>query len=94
MYIDNLEDFFEEVGCVDPIQFGIDIILLLYVDDIVLIMRSPCDFQKELRFLKDLYSDKGMIVNNDKTKFMTIKSKNITYDTFLYDNNNLEEVTS
>jgi hypothetical protein len=30
----------------------------------------------------------------DKTKVMIIKSNNIPYDTFVYDNNNLEEVTS
>jgi hypothetical protein len=36
----------------------------------------------------------GMIVNTDKTKVMIIKSNKIPYDTFLYENNNLEEVTS
>jgi hypothetical protein len=36
----------------------------------------------------------GMTVNTDKTKVMIIKSKKITYNTFIYDNNNLEEVPS
>jgi hypothetical protein len=36
----------------------------------------------------------GMPVNTDKTKVMIIKSHKITYYTFVYDNNNLEEVTS
>ena len=36
----------------------------------------------------------GMTINTNKTKVMIIKSNNITYDTFIYDNNNLEEVTS
>jgi hypothetical protein len=35
-----------------------------------------------------------MTVNTDKTKVMIIKSNKITYDTIVYDNNNLEEVTS
>jgi hypothetical protein len=35
-----------------------------------------------------------MIVNINKMKVMIIKSKNITYDTFIYENNNLEEVSS
>ena len=35
-----------------------------------------------------------MTINTDKTKVMIIKSNKIPYDTFLYDNNNLEEVTS
>ena len=36
----------------------------------------------------------GMTVNTDKTKFMIIKSKKDTYANFVYDNNNLEEVSS
>jgi hypothetical protein len=36
----------------------------------------------------------GMTLNADKTKVMIIKSNKILYDTFLYENNNLEEVTS
>jgi hypothetical protein len=32
-----------------------------------------------------------MTVNTDKTKVMIIKSNKITYDTFVYDNNILEE---
>jgi hypothetical protein len=33
-------------------------------------------------------------INTDKTKVIIIKSNNITYDTFAYDNNNLDEVNS
>ena len=36
----------------------------------------------------------GMIVNTDKTKIMIIKSKKDTYANLIYDNRNLEEVTS
>jgi hypothetical protein len=36
----------------------------------------------------------GIVVNSDKTKVMIIKYNNITYDTFIYDNKNLEEATS
>jgi len=35
-----------------------------------------------------------MTVNTNKTKVMIIKSNKITDDTFVYENNNLEEVTS
>ena len=35
-----------------------------------------------------------MIVNIDKTKVMKFKSRRITYDTFVYKNNGLGEVTS
>ena len=36
----------------------------------------------------------GMTINTGKNKVMIIKYNKITYDTFVYDNNNLEEVTS
>ena len=36
----------------------------------------------------------GMTINTDKTKVMIIKSNKITYDTFVYEDNDLEEPTS
>jgi hypothetical protein len=56
--------------------------------------RIPRNLGNQLRILKDIFSNMGLTVSTDKTKFMIIKSNNITYDTFVYDNNNLEEVTS
>ena len=56
--------------------------------------RSPSDLDKQLRTLKDFCSNMGMTVNTDKTKIMIIKSKKDIYAKFIYDNRNLEEVTS
>ena len=36
----------------------------------------------------------GMTINTDKTKVMIIISKKDTYTNFVYDNSNLEEVSS
>ena len=36
----------------------------------------------------------GMTTNTDKKKIMIIESKKDTYENFIYDNINLEEVTS
>jgi hypothetical protein len=94
IYIDKLEYCLEDAGCVGPTLASIVIILLLYVDDIVLMVKSPYDLGKKLIILKDFFSSMGMTVNTDKTKVMIIKSKRITYDTFVYDNNSLEEVPS
>ena len=54
----------------------------------------PCDLDKQLRLLKDFCSTLGMNVNTDKTKVMIIKSKKETYTIFVYENKNLEEVSS
>jgi hypothetical protein len=94
IYIDKLEECLEKVGCVGPTLNGIVINLIFYADDIVLMERSPHDLENQLRILKDFFSNMGMTVNTDKTKAMIIKSNKIPYDTFVYDNNKLEEVTS
>jgi hypothetical protein len=94
IYIDKLEECLEKEGCVGPTLTSIVINLLLYDDDIVLMARSPHDLENQLRILKDFCSNMGMTVNTDKTKVMIIKSNKIPYDTFVYDNNNLEEVNS
>ena len=70
------------------------IILLLYVDDIVLMARHPSYLDKQIRILKVFCYNMGMIVNTDKTKIMIIKSKKDTYANLIYDNRNLEELTS
>jgi hypothetical protein len=49
IYIDKLEDCLEKVGCVGPTLTSIVIDLLLYVDDIVLMARSPHDIENQLR---------------------------------------------
>ena len=90
IYIDKLEECLKKVVCVDPTLTSIVINLLLYVDDIVLMAMSPHDLGKQLIILKDFCSNTGMTVNTDKTKVMIIKSNKITYETFVYDNNNLE----
>jgi hypothetical protein len=94
IYINKLEGCLEEAGCVSPTLTSIVIILLLYAYDIVLMVRSLYDLNKQLKILKDFCSSMGMTVNTDKTKIMVIKSKKITYANFMYDNNNLEKVTS
>jgi hypothetical protein len=68
IYIDKLEDCLEKVGCVSPTLTVIVINLLLYVDDIILMERSPHDLENQLRILKDFCSNMGMSVKNDKTK--------------------------
>jgi hypothetical protein len=94
IYIDKLEAFLDTVGCVGPNLASIVIILLLYADDIFIMERNPYDLSKQLRILKDLFSSTIMTMDTDKMKVMIIKPNKITYDTFIYDRNNLEEVPS
>jgi len=52
IYIDKLQVFLEDVGCVGPNLISIVIILILYVDDIVIMVKSPYDLGKQLIILK------------------------------------------
>ena len=54
----------------------------------------PYDLDKKLRILKYFFSNMGMTINTNKTKIMIIKSKKDTYTNFIYDNRNIEKVTS
>ena len=45
--------------------------------------RCSFDLDKQLRILKYLCSNMGMVVNIDKTKIMIIKSKKDTYANFI-----------
>jgi hypothetical protein len=94
IYIDKLEDFLKEAGFVGPTLTVIVINIFLYADDIILMASIYHDIENQLRIYKNFFFNMGMTVNIDKTKVMIIKSNKITYDTFLYDKNILEEVTS
>jgi hypothetical protein len=49
----------EEAGCVGPNLTGIVINILLYVDDIIVMMRIPHELGEKLRILKDFFSNMG-----------------------------------
>jgi hypothetical protein len=84
----------EDTNCVGLTLASLVILLLLYDDDIVLMTNNSYDLGKKLITLKEFFYNMGMIVNTGKTKVMIVKSKRITYNNFVYDNNNLDEVPS
>jgi len=92
--ISMLQGCLEKYGCVGVILASIVIILLLYANDIVHMVWIPYDINKKLQFFMDFYSYMRMNFKNDKIMVMIIKSKNSTYVNFMYDKNNLEEMTS
>jgi hypothetical protein len=64
IYIDKLEDCLEEAGCVGPILTGIVLNILVCANDIFLMEKCPYDLNKQLRILKDFYSNAS--VNTEK----------------------------
>ena len=61
IYIDKLEDHLEKACCVGPTLTIASIVIniLLYVDDIVLMARSPHDLENQLRILKNFFLQYG-----------------------------------
>ena len=51
IYIDKLEECLEKASYVGPTLSSIVINILLYVDDIILMARSPHDLENQLRIL-------------------------------------------
>ena len=85
--------FLEDAGCDGPTLTGVVIIILLHVA-IVHLVRSHDDLNKQLIILKYFCSKMSITINTGKTKVVIIKSIQITYDHFIYDNNYLEKVPS
>jgi len=52
IYIVKLEECLKDASCVGHTLTSIVKTLLLYVDDIVIFVRSPCDIGKQLRILQ------------------------------------------
>ena len=94
IYNDNLQGNLEEEGCVDTTLAVIVNILLVYVVDIVLIEICISDLDKQLKTMKDFFSNMDMTINTNKTKVMIIKSNKFSYDHFVYDKKKLDEVYS
>jgi hypothetical protein len=88
--VENPKEFFQILHQKNlmTIVTCIVIILFIYLDEIVLMARSPYDIDNKLKILNDFYSTIGMIVNTNKTNVMIVKLKKNTYDNFMYDNKN------
>lgn len=72
MYINKLKGFLKEEGHVSMTLARIVIILLIYVDDIFLIERSPYDLNNQLSILEDFFFHKDMAIKTNKMKFMLV----------------------
>ena len=70
LYIDEVSHYIDRFGGVGACLAGIAIQMLLYADDIMLISDSPEGLPRHLNALKLFCTDKGFLINMDKTKVM------------------------
>lgn len=70
LYIDELEDWIKEFGDPRGILHLVHIAILLYVDDILLLLSTVAGLQKQLNALSMFRIARGLEVNLGKTKIM------------------------
>ena len=74
-FINDLEDLMNDIVEMGVTMNGTKISLLKYADDLVLICRSRVGLQKGLDALKSFCSEKRLIVNTKKSKYMCAAKK-------------------
>lgn len=57
-------------------------------------LKSFYDLDMKLKIIYNLFSSIDVTINIDKTKIMIDDSRKKQYDNFMYEKNNMEEVTS
>lgn len=98
LYISDIDEFFRSKGH-DGIRLNneLDVIVLLYADDLIIFAHSPLDLKRKLATLEEYCLVKGLCVNESKTKVMIFKKGGrlrASEKNFMYKNNSLEIVNT
>ena len=107
LYINDLESFLKNQGVqtlqgidsvVEELQLNhnleimLDLLLLYYADDTIVLADSAISLQFALEELETYCETWKLVVNESKTKVMCITSKDLTDQKFFYNNKELEVV--
>ncbi|KAI5720558.1 hypothetical protein M8J77_008569 [Diaphorina citri] len=93
IFINDLEEYFRQKGAEGvSINSAMDILLLLYCDDLILLARDRADMQRKLNILSSYCDENKMMVNESKSKIVVFRrgGKLAQTDTFLYKNKSVE----
>lgn len=97
LYISDMEDFFRSKGLYDiSINPSIDVLLLLYANDLAILARSRANVAAKLKVLQEYCEINQLIVNETKTEVLYCrKAGRIPSNlNFLYNGNNIKVVSS
>ncbi|MCO5596586.1 hypothetical protein L7F22_050651 [Adiantum nelumboides] len=87
-------EFMQQEGIEEVMIGNAVIMLLLYADDVVLLVHSLEDAQKLMIALENFCLHSGLIVNGSKTKVMLVKTLNKEKPCIVYNKEPLEVVES
>ena len=76
-FIDDLTEFLSRVETHPPSINGVDIVALLYADDVVILSQSPVGLQRALDKLAQYENERNLAVNISKTKVMVFSNGNV-----------------
>lgn len=102
LFILNISDFEEFFRCKGAEGLNIDgineLLIVLNVDDTVILAKSYIDLKKKLDVLAEYCNAKGLKVNKEKTKIITLKNAGKTEKMceiyITYEDSNLEVVNT
>ncbi|KAI5739248.1 hypothetical protein M8J77_016856 [Diaphorina citri] len=93
IFINDLEDYLRSHGMEGvSVTSSVDILLLLYADDLILMGSSPVDLQKKLTLLFSYCQENKMLVNESKSKVVIFRrgGRISRFDVFHYGDRRLE----
>ncbi|KAI5717270.1 hypothetical protein M8J77_003059 [Diaphorina citri] len=93
IFINDLEDYLRSHGMEGvSVTSSVDILLLLYADDLILMGSSPVDLQKKLTLLFSYCQENKMQVNESKSKVVIFRrgGRISRFDVFHYGDRRLE----
>lgn len=74
LFISDIEQYFRDKGFMGiPITHLVDLLILLYADDLVLFAYSLSDLRRKLKVLDEYCSENGLNINVNKTKIVEFK---------------------
>src|SRR5580698_3538922 len=97
LFISDMEEFFRQHNCNGvSLNHLVEILILLYVDDLILLANSAADLNRKLEVLHMYCNLNGLRVNIKKTKVIIFRSggRLPKFVHFYYDKNRLEIVKS
>lgn len=97
LFLSDIEAYFRERGAVGVnLDNSVDVLMLLYADDLAILSDSPIDLNRKLAILHQYASANGLEVNTSKTKIMCFRKGGFNADlgfTFRYAGEPLEVVS-
>ena len=96
LFIADMEQFFIDRGCKGiKLNDLVEILVLFYADDLILLGESPEDLNRKLGILQQYCEENGLKVNIKKTKVIIFrKGGRLPGDQFYYNNEKLEVVST